>query len=187
MGRLIVEQMVTADGFAAGPGGSLEHLVPPAEGGVDARQARMLEGCDAILLGRVTYEMFADYWPGQTPDDDWIAEPINRLPKHVISNVLAKAPWGDYASATVEHGEPRHTVRRLKEDYQGDIVLWGSLTLTGALLQARLIDQVRLRIVPVVIGEGLRLAPGLRDPRSLTLTEVDTFPTGHVTLVYDVV
>jgi len=190
MGRLIVEQIVTADGFAAGPRGSLDHLIPPEDargnGGVDEGHLRMLESVEAILLGRNTYRIFEEYWPTKTVDEEPLADLINALPKHVVTNTLRRAPWGDYSSATVEVGEPRDSVRRLKNRYTGDIILWGSLTLAGALLQAELVDHVRLRIVPVLLGEGETSTVGLRHARDLRLVEIDTFPSGHVTLAYDV-
>ncbi|SEJ26110.1 dihydrofolate reductase family protein [Demequina mangrovi] len=187
MGRLIVEQIVSADGFAAGPQGEIDFMRAPGDFDPnDPGQLAMVARCDAILLGRNTYGMFAEYWPERSAMDETIASFINGAPKHVVSNTLASAPWGDYASATVEPGEPRDTVRRLKQRYSGDIILWGSLMLAGALLQAELVDQVRLRIVPVLIGEGRTATPGLRHPRHLRPTEIDTLPSGHVTLVYDV-
>lgn len=187
MGQLIIEQIVSADGFAAGPDGELDFMSIPADfDSTDAGQLRMLESVDAILLGRTTYSMFEDYWPRQTSADEAVADFINSTPKHVVSNTLRRAPWGDFSSATVESGEPRDSVRRLKHRYRGDIILWGSLTLAGALLQAELVDRVRLRIVPVLIGEGRTATPGLRHPRTLRLREVDAFESGHVTLDYDV-
>ncbi|WP_062378876.1 dihydrofolate reductase family protein [Demequina pelophila] len=188
MGRLIVEQMVSADGFAADARGSVARLAPPFDDGQSAlSQLRMLEEVDAILMGRRTYELFADYWPRQpTTGGDPVAGPINALPKHVVSATLRRAPWGDYASARVEVGSPRDIARRLTTQYQGDVIVWGSLTLVGALLQQKEVDHLRLRVVPVLLGEGLRLAPGLRDDRRLTLVGVEWHPSGHTTLAYDV-
>lgn len=187
MGRLIIEQIVTVDGFASGLDGNLDFMDMATEfDSTDHDQLAMLEHVDAILLGRNTYTLFEDYWPGRTVEDDAVAEPINRLPKHVVSNTLSRAPWGRYDSATVENGEPRLTVARLKRHYSGDIVVWGSLMLCGALLQAELVDQVRLRIVPVLLGEGRTATPGLRHARTLRHVDTHTFDTGHITLVYDV-
>ncbi|WP_062386045.1 dihydrofolate reductase family protein [Demequina iriomotensis] len=185
MGRLIIEQIVTADGFAAGPDGGLDFVVPPDDP-IDPGQLALLARVDAIVLGRRTYELFEAYWPGRTTAEEPLADFINGAPKHVISNTLSRAPWGDYSSATVESGEPRDSVRRLKQRYPGDVIVWGSLMLAGALLQAELVDHVRLRIVPVLLGEGRPSTPGLRHPRSLRLSAVETFPSGHVTLDYEV-
>ncbi|WP_062522630.1 dihydrofolate reductase family protein [Demequina silvatica] len=187
MGRLIVEQIVTVDGFAAGPDGELDFMrMASGFDSTDAGQLAMLARVDAILLGRNTYELFEAYWPGKTVDEEAVADFINGTPKHVISNTLRRAPWGDYSSAHVEVGEPRDSVRRLKNRYSGDIILWGSLMLAGALFQAELVDVVRLRVVPVLIGEGRTATPGLRHPRTLSPVEIDALPSGHVTLVYDV-
>ncbi|MDN4490386.1 dihydrofolate reductase family protein [Demequina sp. SYSU T00068] len=187
MGRLIVEQILTADGFACGPDGELDFMrMPGPFDPTDPGQLDMLEHTEAILLGRTTYELFAAYWPDKTTDDEPMADHLNRLPKHVVTNTLAAAPWGSYSSAIVEHGEPRDTARRLKLHYAGDIVVWGSLQLAGALLQAELVDRVRLRIVPILIGQGRTATPGLRHPRGLDLVEAEMLPAGHVTLTYDV-
>lgn len=187
MGRIIVEQIVTADGFAAGPDDSLDFMSITGDfDSSNASQLAMLEGVDAILLGRNTYTLFEAYWPSRDAADEPVAEPINRLPKHVVTNTLAAAPWGSYSSATVENGEPRDTARRLKRHYAGDIIVWGSLQLAGALLQAELVEQIRLRVVPVLLGEGRTATPGLRHPRRLDLVETDVLPGGNLTLVYDV-
>lgn len=123
MGRLIVEQHVTADGFAAGPNGELDWIDP---GDVDqhpmvAQALAELAHTDAILLGATTYRLFVAYWP--TASADPLAEPITRFPKHVVSTTLAEAPWGAHSPATVEPGAPIATVDRLKATYERDIIL----------------------------------------------------------------
>ncbi len=187
MGRIIVEQIVTADGFASGPDGELDFMSIASGGDAeDDGQLELLAHVDAILLGRVTYELFEAYWPSRTETDEPVAGPINRLPKHVVTHTLAKAPWGQWSSAIVESGEPRDTARRLAAQYAGDIVVWGSLTLAGALLQAGLVDELRLRVVPALIGQGRPATTGLRHTRRLDLTDTVVLPGGRVTLAYDV-
>jgi dihydrofolate reductase len=186
MGRVIVEQIISADGFAAGPDGSLDFFQLPGDfDSTDPGQLAMLEGVDAILLGANTYRMFSAYWPTVDETADAVAGPINALPKHVVSSTLQSTPWGNWPPAQVERGDGVDVARRLAEEYAGDVIVWGSLQLASALLAADAVDHLRLRVVPVLIGSGLALAPTLRTFTPLALDSVDTFPSGHVTLAYN--
>ncbi len=147
MARLIVEQIVSADGTAEDAEGGMSFLTPESVGGeVDREQLRRLADLQAIVLGANTYRMFASYWPTASEADDPIAGLINRLPKHVLSNSLDAAPWGDHTPAVVERGDVIESLRRLKGEYPGEIILWGSLTLTDAAFLANEVDLLRLRI-----------------------------------------
>ncbi|WP_084102519.1 dihydrofolate reductase family protein [Demequina sp. NBRC 110051] len=186
MGRLIIEQHVTADGFAAGPNGELDWIdgsVSEPGPMVDEALAE-LEHADAILLGATTYRLFIAYWP--TALDDPLAAPINRLPKHIVSQTLPEARWGDHTPATVESGDPAATADRLKQTYDRDIIVWGSLQLASALLEAGKVDEARLRVAPVAIGQGIPLWDLDYGPMPLTLRSATPLSTGQVTLIYDV-
>ncbi|MFW2513304.1 dihydrofolate reductase family protein [Demequina sp. SO4-13] len=188
MGRIIVEQHVTADGFAAGPNGELDWVdgsVSEPGPMVDLALGE-LEETDAILLGATTYRMFIGYWPLHVARNDPLAEPINRLPKHVLSSTLSEAPWGHHAPATVETGGPAEIADRLKDKYERDIILWGSLQLASALLEAGRVDQLRLRIAPVAIGRGTPLWDAPILPRPLSLVATSQLETGQIQLTYDV-
>ncbi len=185
MGRLIVEQIVTADGFAADPEGGIDFIDESYsdDQGIDAEQLEMLRGVDAIVFGATTYRMFADYWPTASVELYPVAEPINRLPKHVISNTLDRAPWGD-GEIDVESGDGVESVRRLLNHYSGGVIVWGSLTLTDALFAAGLVDVLRLRVVPHLIGSGRGTTPSGLAPTGLKLTAVHPAQGGKVTLEY---
>lgn len=187
MGKLIVEQIVSVDGFAARADGDIEYFSAAGDfAATEPDQLAMLATCDAILLGATTYRMFADYWPTADPQIEHIATPINSLPKHVVSSTLAEAPWGEHPPAILERGDGVEIARRLKGQYDGDIVLWGSLTLADALFAAGLVDQLRLRIVPVLIGTGRSLAATALPGQLMRLTAVTSYDDeGHVGLVYD--
>ena len=183
MGRLTVEQIVSADGYAADESGDIGFFEAVDEvDSNDADQLAFLEGVDAILLGANTYRMFAGYWPNADPDAERVAEPINRLPKFVVSNVLTDAPWGDDAIEIVR-GDPAESVAALKER-TSSIVVWGSLMLTDALFRAGLVDVLRLRTVPVLIGAGRPFTPADLGERRLALDHVVSYPTGHVATTY---
>lgn len=185
MGRLTIEQIVSADGYAADAAGGIAFFEAVDEvDSSDADQLAWLEGVDAILLGANTYRMFADYWPSADPAVELVAEPIARLPKYVVSNTLASAPWGD-GEIEVLRGEPAASVAELKGKHDS-IVVWGSLMLADELLRAGLVDEVRLRIVPVLIGDGRSFTPPDLGERRLELDHVVSHPSGHVGLHYRV-
>jgi dihydrofolate reductase len=183
MGRLIVEQIVSADGYAAEADGGIGFF-EAVDGfqATDREQLAWLEGVGAILLGANTYRMFADYWPAVDPAVDPVAEPIARLPKHVVSNTLERAPWGD-GEIEVLRGDAAASVADLKDRFDAT-VLWGSLQLADALFEAGLVDELRLRVVPVLIGTGRSFTPGALGQRPLALVDATTHPSGHVSLHY---
>ncbi|MDQ2699532.1 MAG: dihydrofolate reductase family protein [Actinomycetota bacterium] len=189
MGRLIVEQVITADGYAADPNGGIgffEALVRPGEDGEvdlnDAEQLDYVAQADAILFGATTYRMFADYWPEVDPEVERVAELINRLPKFVVSNTLTEAPWGS-ESIEILRGDGADHAAALKERFDA-VIVWGSLTLTDALLRARLVDELHLRIVPVLLGAGRSFAPADLGERNLELAHVEARPGGVASLRY---
>ncbi|MWB99156.1 dihydrofolate reductase family protein [Agromyces seonyuensis] len=186
---LIVEQIVTADGYAADEHGGIGFFEagPDDEDhtGVDADQVAFLHHVDAILLGANTYRMFADYWPSADPQAEPVTEPINRLPKFVVSNTLTTAPWGEEHSVQILAGNPIDTVAALKAHFHG-IVVWGSLQLTDALFRAGLVDRLRLRVVPTLLGSGRSYTPDGLGLLGLELDHVFQHPSGHLTLEYAV-
>lgn len=185
MGRIIVEQIISADGFAQDTDGGMKFMTVAEPDEVDDDQLRMLEQVDAIVFGRVTYGMFADYWPQADPQRYPVAAPIATLAKHVVSNTLERATWAE-GEIAVERGDGVESVRRLRKQYAGDLIIWGSLTLADALFRAREVDVLRLRIVPTLIGAGRGATPADLPPTALTLTGSRVFGGGQVTLEYAV-
>lgn len=186
MGRIVVEQIVSVDGFAADPDGDLEFFEAAGDfAETEVEQLEFLRGVDAIVLGRVTYEIFTGFWPTADPAAEPIARPINALPKHVFSSTLDAAPWGNLPAATLERSDPASGVAALRDRYRGDLVVWGSLTLTAALFRAGLVDHLRLRVVPVLIGAGRPVTPSDLGERRLDLVSARAFGSGHVALAYD--
>lgn len=160
MGEITIEQIVTADGYAmdAAEGiGFFDEVDFGDQARTDTEQMRWLGGVDAILFGRRTYELFAGYWPQTDPAVDAAAAPIGRLPKYVVSRTLEHAPWGEGEIALLREG-PEAAARALTAQY-GSIAVWGSLQLTDALFAAGLVDVLRLRIVPLLLGSGRPVAP----------------------------
>lgn len=187
MGRLIVEQIVSADGYASETDGGIGYFDVAGElGETEPEQVRMLQSVRAILFGRVTYAMFADYWPRADPQAERVAVPIRELPKYVVSNTLASAPWGDDDAAEVLRGDGVQATRALRARIDGDIIVWGSLGLCDALFAAGEVDVLRLRVVPMLIGEGRSFTPAGLGRRRLQLRHVDHYPRGNVVMAYDV-
>jgi hypothetical protein len=119
--RVIVQEFVTLDGFAAGPNDELDFIAESTEiDSVDSEAARdqlsFIEGIDTVLLGAVTCRMFAQYWPEQTTDTELIAAALNTTPKVVFSKTLESAPWGTSPAARVVSGSASEEVRRLKSE-----------------------------------------------------------------------
>lgn len=188
MGKLIVEQIVSADGYAAEPDGGIGFFESDVTGinEADGDQLRMLESVRAIVLGRTTYRMFADYWPDADPAGEPVAVPINTIPKYVVSNSLDDAPWGRHAPVQVLRGDGVDSVRALRSRTDGDLVIWGSLTLTDALLRAGAVDVLRLRVVPRLIGAGRSFTPHDLGQRQLVLEHSKAYARGFVVLQYRV-
>ena len=183
MGILTVEQIVSVDGYAAEPDGGIGFMDAADVGNAnDDEQLEFLRSVDAILLGANTYRMFAEYWPTADPAVEVVADPIDHLPKFVVSNSLAEAPWGD-GSIDILRGDVVEAVTELKERYDR-IIVWGSLTLADALFEAGLVDELRLRMVPVLIGEGRSFTPAALGQRRLELVRTVSHPSGHVGMTY---
>lgn len=170
MRKLIVEEWISLDGYAADRNGTTDFF-PSTEANrySDEDQLKFLESVDTILLGRKTYEVFVDFWPTEKSKQEIIAPRLNEIPKVVISNTLKHAPWGKGPAAEIISGEAVDAVRKLKQQSGKSIVLWGSISLTQALMQADLIDEYHLQIIPVRLGAGRLLFPEEKNNKELKL------------------
>ncbi|PZG18527.1 dihydrofolate reductase family protein [Nonomuraea aridisoli] len=134
----------------------------------------------ALLLGRVTYEAFAQAWPAMEAAGDKDAAAMNALPKYVASTTLTEATW----NATIIQGDVAAEVARLKEQPGGDLLKYGTGELDRTLLEHRLVDEYHFWMFPVVAGSGQRLFDGF-DLTHLQLTGSTRFASGIVVLVYE--
>jgi dihydrofolate reductase len=186
MRRLILEEWVSLDGYAVDGEGSLDFF-PASETDrfSDRDQLEFLESVDTILLGRKTYELFVDYWPTATTEQEIIADRLNELPKLVFSNSLTEAPWGTWPPARVVRGDAVAEIGRLKEQDGKHLVLWGSLSLAQDLITADLIDEYHLQLCPTVVGGGRPLFPPVEAYANLDRVNVRTYDTGTVFLHYE--
>ncbi len=182
MRRLIVHEYVSTDGFVAGPDGDID-WVGDLGGEVDELMLRELDDIDTILLGARTYEGFVQFWPTPDAAGELIAERLNATAKIVFSTTLGRAPWGDWPEARVDSsGRPPESVRQLKREPGQSIVVWGSITLAQALIDARLVDEIWLGVAPVALGRGRGL---FTSRTALELISVQSFAdTGVVMTRY---
>jgi dihydrofolate reductase len=183
--RLTLTEFVTLDGVYQGPGGPSEDtsgdfrhggwLVPFFDDALGQYMNRIFAEVDAFLLGRRTYEIFAASWPKATDPDDPIASRLNTLPKYVASRSLGRADWHN---STILGRDVVAEVGKLKEQPGGELQIHGSGALAQALLDAGLIDTIRLIVFPVVLGSGKRLFAEGRTPSSFRLADVTSTPSG---------
>jgi dihydrofolate reductase len=148
------------------------------EMGQDLRS--QLESAGAMLLGRVTYEEFASYWPHQ-PSDAPFADLNNSIRKYVVSTTMDKAEWNN---TTVINRDVPEAIRELKHQHGSDLHIAGSATLVQSLLEAGLLDELRIQLSPVIVGSGKRLFREGAPSTELKLVESKSLPNGVVTLVY---
>ena len=140
-----------------------------------------ISASDAMLIGRVTYQEFAAYWPGVSSEDEPFATHMNNTPKYVVSKTLDKAEWNN---STLISGNVAEEITKLKQQPGKNIGITGSATLVQSLLQDDLLDELGLMIHPVVVGSGKRLFQEGGGPKGLKLVDSMTFSTGVVSLTY---
>lgn len=188
MGQLVVQEFVTADGFAANTNNEFNAyaMLQGGTGEFDRSQLSWLDTVDAMVLGAATYRMFVEFWPTAASDGEVIAPALNGLRRFVFSRSLRNAPWGDLPAATIESGDAVEAIRRIKHEVEGAIVLWGSLTLSEAFFAAGEVDSVRLVVMPIAIGAGRGVFPARQDPTLLSLRSAQSYDAGLVELDYEV-
>lgn len=177
--RLVVSQNCTLDG-------SIELLgdwFDPQESDQGELDQLLAESsrCDALLLGRQTFEDFRGYWPHVKNDQTGITDDLNAQDKFVVSSTMTDPQW---SRTTIFSGDWESQVRELKQHGGGDIVVTGSITLCHALIEAGLVDEYRLYVYPVIQGRGRRLFPDGFELDSLSFVESRPFANGHVELIY---
>lgn len=179
MSRIVLTEFVSLDGVMEDPRWTFQF-----ERGPDGQKFKFDElfAADALLLGRVTYQGFAQAWPSMGQDE--FGQRMNSIPKYVVSAELtdAEATWGP---TTVIRGDAVAEITKLRERDGGDLLLEGSCQLAQALISRGLVDEYRLMLFPIVLGSGKRLFPeGTEEQARLTLTEVKPDHDGVMLLRY---
>jgi len=181
MRKLFVFNLVTLDGYFEGPNREIDWHNVDAE--FNEYAIDMLNSVDALIFGRVTYELMASYWP--TPDaiknDPIVAEKMNTLPKIVFSRTLEKAEWNNTKLVKADIEEE---IKKMKRQSGKDMALLGSGSILSQFARQGLMDEYRIMVNPVVLGDGRPLFKDIKGRLNLKLTKTRTFGNGNVLLYY---
>lgn len=177
MRKVVAGLFVSLDGVVESPD---KWQFPYFNDEMGADVGAQMAASDAMLLGRVTYQEFAAFWPGAPADDPFTAR-MNETPKYVVSTTLDRAEW---KNSTLIKGNIVAGITALKQQPGKDIGITGSATLVRSLLRDQLLDELRLLVHPIVVGGGKRLFPEGSEPVALTLVDSKVFSTGVLSLVY---
>jgi dihydrofolate reductase len=170
MRKLIESTMMTLDGVISNP---QNWSVPYWDEDHNAYAGSLMRDADALVLGRVTYEGFAQAWP--TRSGDWYTDKINSMPKYVASKTLTETMW----NASVLDGDAAEAVAKLKAEDGGNLLKFGTGEFSKTLLEHKLVDEYHLWIFPVIAGGGDHLFDGL-DVTHLRLLDSTTFGSGII-------
>jgi dihydrofolate reductase len=185
MGRIVVTEFVSLDGVMEDPGGSEDFKYGgwtfEISRGDDGDKFKLDEalGADALLLGRTTFEGFAEAWPSREGE---FADKFNNMPKYVVSSTLKDPEWNN---STVIDGDLAEAVTKIRDDHDGNVVVHGSAQLAQALLDKDLVDELRLMVFPVVLGNGKRVFGETSDKKPLKLTSSKIVGDGVAILTYE--
>jgi dihydrofolate reductase len=186
--KIIAAEFVTLDGVMEAPG-SADLTLPDRRGWTEPYMTNEIGGMimsqmdtsDAMLLGRVTYEAFAAFWPS-VPEDDPFSQRMNNMTKYVVSTRLDKATW---KHSTLINRNVADELTRLKQMSGGSINIVGSGTLVQSLTKLGLIDEYQILLFPVILGAGKRLFDNVNDVKKLKLAESRMFDSGVAWLRYE--
>jgi dihydrofolate reductase len=185
MGRIVITEFISLDGVIEDPGGAEDYEYAgwsfDFERGEEGDKFKLDETLDseALLLGRVTFEGFADAWPSREGE---FADKFNNMPKYVVSSTIDGSQWNN---STVLEGDVAEAVSKLKQEHDGNLVVHGSAQLVQTLLEHDLVDELHLMVFPVVLGRGKRLFGETGGKRPLRLAESRTVGDGVNILVYE--
>lgn len=183
MGKIVITEFISLDGVVEAPGGEdFKYLNWSFEfdRGPEGERFKELESiaASAQLLGRKTYEGFAEAWPQEEGE---LADKLNSMPKYVVSTTLTDPKW---TNTTVLSGDLAEEVSRLKREVDGDILVAGSIQLAQGLLAHDLVDEIHLMTFPVILGYGRTLWTRTPDKTAWALTEATTYGDGVLVTMY---
>jgi dihydrofolate reductase len=185
VGRIAVTEFISLDGVIEDPGGAEDFKHGgwsfEIDRGKEGDQFKLEEtmASDALLLGRRTYEGFAAAWPSREGE---FADKFNNMPKYVVSSTLESPEW---SNSTVISGDVVAELTKLKEEFDGELVVHGSAQLVHTLVEHGLVDELRLMVFPVLLGSGKRLFAETSDKRKLALKDSKMVGDGVAILVYE--
>jgi dihydrofolate reductase len=184
-GKIVASDNVSLDGVVQDPAGDegfrFGGWVGLIKDSPELNQLALDEalGAEALLLGRRSYEWFAARWPSRSGE---LADRLNSLPKYVVSSTLEDPAWNN---ATVLRGDVVNEISRLKHELSGEIVVPASFQLVHTLMEHGLVDELRLKVFPVVLGAGERLFGETMEEQPMRLLDAQTVGDGVALLTYE--
>ncbi len=180
MRKLVLSMGMSLDGLVARPGrfGAGGWGLAPEDPALKERKLGWMRDVDLHLMGRTTYQEMAGFWP---TSGDAYAAPMNEVPKVVFSRTLERADW---AQSRIARGELAEEIAELKREPGNDMLAWGGAAFAQSLSRLGLVDEYRLILQPVALGDGLPLFKGLSTPLRLELIDAQTYPTGAALHIY---
>ena len=184
MRRVVAFSNISIDGFFSDTNGDLT-WAQTNDAEFDSFFADTVRCCGTLVLGRVTYELLASYWPTAFArrHNPVVAERMNAAPKLVFSKTLRAAEW---ENAIVSRQGPVATLRQMKRELGGCLTILGSGSLVASLAREGLIDELHFVVNPVILGRGRTMFSGVREGLGLTPTRTRAFENGNVLLCYSV-
>jgi len=181
MRKIIFQNAISLDGYYEAPNREIDWHNVDAE--FNDFAVSFLNTIDTLLFGRLTYQLMADYWPTTDglKDDPVVAERMNSLSKIVFSKTMKKADWNN---TRVFSGNIPDEINKLKQQPGKDIAIFGSSDLAVSFIPFGLIDEFRILVNPVILGNGKPLFKGLKERLKLKLLKTKTFNSGNVLLYY---
>ena len=187
MRKVMLQEFVSLDGLVAGPNDSVDFIPASTQGdpSFGREQVALMDTIDTLLLGRVTYGMFAGFWPNVTEGaEKEFADKFNAVPKVVFSRTLESAPWGKWNEGRIVKGSAVEEVARLKQQLGKDMLLSGSISIAQALIAENMVDEYRLVLCPVVLGSGRPLFRNDFSSIPMELLIASRLDRGAVSLIY---
>jgi dihydrofolate reductase len=184
--RIVVTEFVSLDGVMEAPGGEAGFKYPgwtfEFDRGDDGNQFKLDETrqADGLLIGRHTYESFAGAWPQRQGE---FADKFNLMPKFVVSTTLKDPEWSN--TTVLDGGDATAEVRKLKQEFDGELQVPGSHRLVQELIESDLVDQINLMVFPVILGTGKKAFEELPERRELRLRESKVVGDGVAVMIYE--
>jgi dihydrofolate reductase len=187
MRKVVLQEFVSTDGLVAGPNDSVDFIPASTQGDATfgREQIALMDRIDTLLLGRVTYGMFAGFWPNVTEGaEKEFADKFNAVPKVVFSKTLEHAPWGKWKEGRIVSGSAVEEVAKLKKQSGKGMLISGSITIAQALIAEGMVDEYRLVLCPIALGNGRPLFRDRTGSVPMKLLQASTLDRGAVSLIY---
>lgn len=186
MRKVIVSNLVSVDGFISGPNGEMDWFISITDNEFEDYAVNLMNSVDTMLFGRITYQLMESYWPAASPEneDPRIIEAMNNFPKIVFSKTLNSVSW---KNSRLVKSDLVEVISKLKQEPGKDMVIYGSGSIVSSLTNSGLIDDYRIFVCPVILGNGKPMFNNIKSRRNLNLVDSKTFGSGLILLHYQYV